>query len=118
MISRWNSLASVYLGGTSICSTSGSRPVEDIGCANILHLHTTPLLLGRQRCGSLVSARSKPLVAFFVSLLEMKISWRTWALQYGYPVFQNRALGEGPVSVFLEKLVGVQVLARRLTPTN
>ena len=66
----------------------------------------------------MIPARAKPLVALFVGALEVQVGGRSWALQHGQPVLQDRALGERPVSILLEELVGVEVFSRRFAPAD
>jgi hypothetical protein len=48
----------------------------------------------------------------------MEICRWSRSLQHGHPVFEQRSPCKRPVPVFLHKLVRVQILTRRLTPSN
>ena len=61
---------------------------------------------------------AEPLVALGIRLLEPVVCRRAGAAQHDEPVLEPAALREGPVSVFFEELVRVEVLACCLPPRH
>lgn len=97
---------------------SACWPLEALTVADILHFQASTLLFGSQRRRTLAFPRVEPLVALFVFLLEVQISWWAWTLQDCDPVLDQRALRERPVSILFHELVRVQILAGGFTPAD
>lgn len=78
----------------------------------MLHLHA---LLGVDfRLALTPGYAAQPLVAFDVATLEAVVCWRSWTAQNHEPVLEPASLGKGAVSIRLDELVRVEILARRL----
>ena len=54
------------------------------------------------------------MVPWLILLLEMKICWSSRSDQYGRPILDEIAVSKRSVSIFLEELVGIEVLSRCL----
>ncbi len=68
-------------------------------------------MLDNRRC-PLAPPLPKALIAFLVLPLEVQIGRRARPTKHHYPVLDNIALGESPMSLTLDELVRVQVLSR------
>jgi hypothetical protein len=72
----------------------------------------------RERCSSFTPSFSKSLVPILIFSLEVQISRWSRPAKDNDPVHDNTALREWPVTIFLEKFVGVEILSRSLTATH
>jgi hypothetical protein len=66
----------------------------------------------------LASFLPKALIPLLVGPLESHVSRWPWTQEHRRPVFEYIALGERAMAVLLEKLVGIEVLSRCLSPAN
>jgi len=80
-----------------------------------VQLHSTTLLLGNEWCLPLTSPGSEALIAFFVSVLETQVCWRSWPKEHNDPVLQGAGLREWSVTIFGKKFVRVEILSRGLS---
>jgi hypothetical protein len=89
--------------------------------SNNLHFHCharSTWSVFRERCSSFTPSFSKSLVPILVFSLEVQISRWSRPAKDDDPVLDNTALGEWPVTIFLQKFVGVEILSRSLTATH
>lgn len=66
----------------------------------------------------LASPVPKPLISIFILAFESHVCWWSWPQEHYRPIFEYIAMGERTVTIFLEKLVGVEVFSCRFAPGN
>lgn len=78
----------------------------------MLHLH--PLLGVDLGLALSPGCAAQPLVSLDVGTLEAVVGWRSWTAKNHEPVLEPASLGKGAVSIRLDELVRVEILACRL----